>query len=395
MADLRHQLTQLQALHASGRLPAAEFEERKAALERSILDLVMRGAADAAPVTTASAAHPERSRKLLAALAAAVLMLASAGYWYTGSPEQLSACPRVAAGADSAAAPAAVANATSQDQMADRAEQLAGRLLDTPEDADGWATLARTYTVLGRHPEALVAYEKAVKPRGDDASLLADYADSLAIRNGRRLEGEPMQWVEAALQLDPRNPKALALAGTHAFGLRDFASAVRYWEQVVRFGPPDSGYVQQVQAGLVRARQLGGLPPAPEPLASAAQAAGVLVVQPDASVSGTVSLAPELAKLASPDDTVFIYARAADGAQRMPLAIQRIQVRQLPYRFMLDDSASMSPAARLSGVKRVVVSARVSKSGQAMPAAGDLTGQTAAVDVGTSGLDLEIREQLN
>ena len=115
---------------------------------------------------------------------------------------------------------------------------------------------------------------------------------------------------------------------------------------------------------------------------------------PGSAVSGTVSLSPALAKLAGPDDTVFIYARAADGGQRMPLAIQRRQVKDLPIAFTLDDSSSMSPAARISGVKQVIVSARVSKSGQAMPAPGDLTGQSAAVDVGATDLKIEIGTQV-
>jgi cytochrome c-type biogenesis protein CcmH len=410
ISTLRRQLTQLKELHESGVLPTAQFEEGKATLERRIVDLVMSGATDAvpaaaAPLVSGAAAEqvagnvaittaPPRSRKLLGVLATGVVLLAAAGYWYMGSPDQLATGPQSVPGADSAGAQPGAPHATSQEQIADMVDKLAVRMKDTPDDAEGWAMLARSYTVLGRHPEALAAYEKAVNLRKDDAPLLADYADSLAVRNGRKLAGEPMKWVEAALKLDPRNPKALALAGTHAFDLKDYASAVKYWEQVVQFGPPDSGYVQQVQSGLAEARQLGGLPAAPGLKVSDAPAAGAPMVLPGSSVSGSVSLSPELAKLASPDDTVFIYARAADGGQRMPLAIQRVQVSQLPFSFTLDDSSSMSPAARISGVKRVVVSARVSKSGQAMPTPGDFTGQSQPVDVGASGLTIEIRDQV-
>jgi cytochrome c-type biogenesis protein CcmH len=409
ISTLRRQLTQLQELHESGVLPAAQFDEGKATLERRILDLVMSGAGDDALVASApaaaapaagqggsgtGAAAPARSRKLLAALATGVVVLAAAGYWYMGSPDQLASGPTGAGSAASPSAQQAAPHATSQEQIADMAEKLAVRMKDTPEDAEGWAMLARSYTVLGRHPEALVAYEKAVNLRKDDAPLLADYADSLAVKNGRKLAGEPMKWVEAALKLDPRNPKALALAGTHAFDIKDYAGAVKYWEQVVQFGPPDSGYVQQVQAGLAEARQLGGLPAASGVKVADAPAGGAPMALPGSSVSGSVSLSPELAKLASPDDTVFIYARAADGGLRMPLAIQRIQVKQLPFSFLLDDSSSMSPAARISGVKSVIVSARVSKSGQATPTPGDLTGQSAPVEVGASGLTIEIRDQV-
>ena len=111
------------------------------------------------------------------------------------------------------------------------------------------------------------------------------------------------------------------------------------------------------------------------------------------AVSGTVRLSPKLQALVEPDDMVFIFARPAEGS-RMPLAIVRKQVKDLPVAFTLDDSTSMSPAARLSGAQRVIVGARISKSGQAMPQPGDLQGLSEPVKVGTTGLLLEISAQL-
>lgn len=403
LPSLRRQLVQLRELHETGALPDAAYEEAKTALERRVLALVMSGAADGpalaapsvAPAAVAPApAAPRPSRRLLVSLAVGVLAVAAAGYAWMGSPGQLGVGPGGGAGGVGEAGVAAgmpggaqkPPHATSQEQIASMADQLAERMKGTPNDAEGWAMLARSYSVLGRHPEALVAYEKAVQLRQDDPNLLADYADSLAVKNGRQLAGEPMKWVQAALKIDPQTPKALALAGTHAFDQKDYAGAVRYWELLLATAPADNNFVQQVRSGLAEARQLGGLPAkAAEPPAAPAAGAG-------ASVRGTVSLSPALAKLASPDDTVFIYARAAEGGMRMPLAIQRHQVKDLPVAFTLDDSSSMSPAARLSGVQQVIVSARVSKSGQAMPTPGDLTGQTAAVAVGASGLKIEINE---
>jgi cytochrome c-type biogenesis protein CcmH len=114
---------------------------------------------------------------------------------------------------------------------------------------------------------------------------------------------------------------------------------------------------------------------------------------PAASVSGVVTLAASLQGRAAPDDTLFVFARAADGT-RMPLAILRKRVRDLPLQFTLDDEMAMSDSARLSGAQRVIVGARISKSGNAMPQSGDLQGSLGAVAVGSAGLKVEIDQEV-
>jgi len=156
------------------------------------------------------------------------------------------------------------------------------------------------------------------------------------------------------------------------------ADALEAWQRALALRPGDA----TLQAGYADARALAG-GPAAGPVPAGKALAGV-------SVSGTVSLAPALAALAAPQDTVFVVARAADG-RGMPLALQRVQVKDLPWAFTLDDRSAMAPQARLSGAQTVVVTARVSKSGNAMPQPGDLVGTSGPVAVGASGLRVEIR----
>jgi len=377
---LRRKLQQLKELHDSGALGDDKYKNGRRELERQLVDAVMAGAAPESP-PPGPAARP--SGLLLAGLAVLVLAVAGAGYWWTGSPG-------LDPGAASAAAgPEGGGHEVGAEQIAAMTEKLAAHLKEQPDDAQGWAMLARSYSVVGRNDDALPAYQKAVALAPDDSRLLADYADALAVKNNRNLEGEPTRLVERALKLDPDNIKALALAGTAAFDRKDFAAAVAHWERLVRIGPTDPNFVQQVQAGIAEARSLGNLPPAAAdagaPAATPQPAAG------GAGVSGNVSLAPALAAKASPDDTVFVYARAAEGS-RMPLAIVRKQVKDLPFDFKLDDSMAMSPAAKLSGAPKVIVGARVSKTGQAMASPGDLTGQTAPMAPSGSGLKIVIDE---
>jgi len=395
LQDLRRQLQELRELHDRGAIDAAQYEARRTPLERRLVETVLveptaapgAKAATVAPAAPAAPPAERPSERLLALVCTAVVAVAVIGYSMTGSPG-LAGWP-MAAGPQGPAAPAsAVEHAQNLQRIEAMVDKLAARMKESPDDAEGWSMLARSYAVLGRHAEAVPAYERAVALREGDPQLLADYADALAMRNNGDLAGEPLRLIERALKIDPRHLKALSLAGTAAFDRKDYASAVRHWSAILEAAPPGSDYVAQVQASIDEARQLGGLPAAPAATSPAPQAAAQRAA---AAVSGTVSLAPALAAQAAPDDTVFVFARAADGP-RMPLAILRKQVRDLPFEFTLDDSLSMSPAARLSGAARVVVGARISKSGQAVPSPGDLAGQSAAVDVGSRGLKIEIAE---
>ena len=398
---IRRQLTQLKELHDSGVMSQVQYEEGKTTLERRLLDLVLSGTAlpaapaveaVAVPKTTATVttARAKPSMNLMAMLSVLVVLMAGAGYLWKGTPVQPGGAGAVAMG--DGASPADGQNGTGHPtdnaQISAMVDKLAERLKAQPDDADGWSMLGRTYSVLGRHEDALKAYQKAMNLRKDDATLVADYADALAVNNNRTLDGEPMKYVERALKLEPTNLKALFLAGTHAFDKKDYAGAVKFWEKAAKSAPPENAFVQQIQPALAEARQLAGLPPAPLPLDGAGK-------QPAAagkgSVSGTVTLASALVKQANPDDTVFVFARPAEGS-RMPLAILRKQVKDLPLQFTLDDSMAMSPANALSGASKVIVGARISRSGNAMPQPGDLTGQTAAVSVGASGLQIDIKE---
>lgn len=398
ITTLRAQLQQLEALHKEGALGRPAYDSARAQLERQILDLVLAdptGAASAA--ATGSAAPPDDaprpSMRLVATLAAAVLVVGGAGYTWTGSP-----------GLALGMAPAAVAGAeppsphdSADMQFAAAVDKLAAKLEAQPDNAEGWAMLARSYSRLGRFADAVPAFAKAVALNGNDANLLADYADALAVKNDRSIEGEPLKLVERALKLEPDNAKALALAGTAAFDRKDYAGAVRYWEKLALVAPPDNQFMAQLQGSIAEARELGGLGPAAAAPAqalapkAAPAAATVAAAGGNGAVRGTVRLAPAIAKLAAPTDTVFIFARAAEGP-RMPLAILRKQVKDLPVEFALDDSQAMSPASRLSLFPKIVVSARVSKSGQAQPSPGDLTGQSAAVANDASGVGVEINE---
>jgi cytochrome c-type biogenesis protein CcmH len=339
----------------------------------------------------------------------ATLAMALSGYLLTGRPDAIDGAPTMAAAPDSAGEGQPQ---PSPEQIAEMVQRLADRLKDRPEDAEGWTMLSRSYLVLGRLEEAAQASERVLKLTPNDAQALADHADVLAMRAGRVLDGEPMKLIERALKLDPDNLKALALAGAAAFDRGDGNEAARLWDRVALLGPPGSPVVQQAREGAAEARKMAAERAGPTggsatqaqaqtqaPAAAPAQAPGATQKAPVAgpTVRGTVTLSAALKAQAKPEDTVFIFARNAEagpGAPRMPLAIVRKQVKDLPASFTLDDSLAMGPGMGLSSAQQVVVGARISRSGQAMPQPGDLEGLSAPVAVGSQGVVVEISRAL-
>jgi len=342
-------------------------------------------------VSRDDAARAAPSLRLVGVLAVVVLVVAGLGYWQTGSPS-LARTGLDGSGAPAAAAPAPGASGASPlEQIAAMVDQLAERMKQHPDDAQGWTMLARSYTVLGRYDDALPAYRRALELTPNNATLLADYADAVAATKGTANNPESESLIERALRIEPNHVKALALAGTVAYGRADFAGAIALWQKIVDQLPADSELAQRVQASIAEARERDGATTAqaqarPAPPPAPAGASGAAIV---GKVSGTVTLAPALRGQVAPDDTVFVFARPAGGG-RMPLAVRRAKVADLPLSFTLDDSMAMAPGMTISNAKQVTVSARISKSGNALPQPGDLAGESAAVAPGASGIAVEI-----
>jgi cytochrome c-type biogenesis protein CcmH len=216
--------------------------------------------------------------------------------------------------------------------------------------------------------------------------LLASYADVLAMRAGGNPQGKPLELAERALTLDPAQPLALAIVANAAHRRRDFALAVPAWERLLAVLPQGSEDAQWVAQRLGEARaQLAGGPvtagAATPPVQGAARAAPAAAEA--SAIRGRVTLAPALAAQALPTDTVFVYALLPEGS-RMPLAVRRARVADLPLEFVLDDSLALSPQHKLSGAAQVRIEARVSRSGDATPAAGDLLGTGGVVRPGAA-----------
>jgi cytochrome c-type biogenesis protein CcmH len=268
---------------------------------------------------------------------------------------------------------------------------LAAKLEQNPTDYKGWVMLARSYKVMGRTAEAEKAFDRALPMVDADPQLLADYADVVVTNANGNFAGKPQQLIDKALKLDPNAPMALWLAGTAAFSRGNKDEAIGHWEHLATLLPVDSEDGRNLQAALAEVRgkaPLNAQAVAAQPAPAAAPV--VAAANGTASVTGTVELDAALKGKASAKDTIMVIARAP--GMRMPLAVLRVPATQLPLKFTLDDSLSMSPQAKLSGASEVEVEARISKSGQAMPEPGDLFSSVQTVKVGAKDVTLRVAQ---
>lgn len=352
---LREQRRELDAELAAGRVDAAAHAQGLAELAQR---LATEAAVDAAPPPRVHA--PRRAWAL--AVAMLLPLLAGGLYLKLGNPGALNPA--------NTQAPEGVTPA----QIEAMVVGLAAKVKANPNDLEGLQMLGRSYMVLGRFQEAVAAYE-ALAAKRPSAEVYADWADALGSVDSRKgLAGEPEKLIAKALQLDANNVKALALAGTVAFDRKDYRSALVHWERMATQIDPQSEMGQSAQAMIQEARNRSGQ-----------AATGEAAVAPALRAKGRLSVAAALKDKVAAGDTLFVFARPAAGGP--PLAALRFRAEDLPLDFDFAMAQAML-GATVDG--KVVIGARISKSGNATPSAGDLEGFSAEVAPDAQGLSLEI-----
>lgn len=365
----QQQLKELESDRENGLVTETQFEEGKQEIQKRLLD-------ETSGEDTSYAAN-SAAKKTALFLGAAIPVISILLYLALGNPQFLGPQQIPQQQADNGQMTTAKVEAM--------VANLAERLKKNPTDAEGWTMLGRSYMVMKRYSDAAGAFDHASKLLPNDAQVLAEYAESEMMLDPKQLNPKAVSLNEKALKIDPTNPKALTLGGAIAFEQHHFKRVVALWSTLLEQLPPDSDDAKAVMSGIEGAR-------------SAAKAEGINIPEPKfakqlaasgASVSGSVTLAPELESKISPDDTLYIFAQAVSGP-KMPLAILKITAKELPLRFSLDDTLAVAPMMKLSDFKEVIVGARISKSGNAMPQSGDLEGFSQPVAVGAKNIRISI-----
>jgi cytochrome c-type biogenesis protein CcmH len=365
----RDQILDLDREHDSGHISDQEWQQSRDELSLRLLE-------DTSAVDD-PAAKAEKPAIWTAVVLAVALPLGSMGlYMWVGQPEALN--PMAAKTPDQ----------VDPKDLAKMAQTLAEKLQAKPDNLQGWVMLGRTYRALENFDAALKAYDSALKLSADD-DLKLERIEIIAMQRQGQFEGEPWNVIREVLQRDPQHFGALLTAGSASYAEGKFADALKYWEQARKPLDANNPDLEGLENAIAAVRDRLGMPPAKSSPASSSTSAATSGL----NVTGQVNLSASLKSKASPNDVVFIYATPANG-DRMPLAIFKTTVSQLPLNFTLDDSSAMTPDRKLSAAGEVMVKVRVSKSGNAMPQSGDLSGSLGPVKVGAKGLKLEIKDQI-
>ena len=358
----RDQLRDLEAEYAQGAFDKDQFDAAKLELENRLAEDALSD--EDQPVFN------KGGKKLGIALGIAIPLLAFGIYFLIGNPWAINeAVPAVASGqhGDFSA-------------MLDKVRQ---KTEENPNDGEAWLMLAKTHSVMEQWPDAGKAYARAVQLQPKNATALAGYAESLAILNGRVLQGQPAELIRQALAINPKEPKALELAGIGAFQENNFAQAAYYWKQLLNQLPPDSPYAMDIAMALKEAKEKAEAAfgkPLDKVLGS-----DKVVIQ---TINGKVEISPKLKDKIPANATIFLFAKPLEGG--MPVAAIRSDASKLPLQFELNDSMAMNPEMRLTSFKEVTLTARVSLTGEAMAKSGDLEGTLTPVKVGAKGIKLVI-----
>ncbi len=311
--------------------------------------------------------HPRTPFLLALALALVTPPLVLGIYLLIGTPQALVTAPP-----------------DNQATLAEATRQLRESVARKPDDAQAWALLAQAYSALDQPEQALDALNHLLQLKPDDPDAMVAWVEARAASSPAHLIDDASRAkLQHALQVDPSHQRALWLLGISDFQRKDYAGATTQWKTLLPLLQPGSKVAATVQQELVEAQARAGgtqdtMPPPANSVPASPSTATTATADQNVALEITVKLDPKLAGRMSPGDTVFVFARALDGPP-MPLAVARLKASALPATVTLTDAMAMTPKLRLSNYARVKVAAHTSRTGDAMPRAGDL--ESAPVEV--------------
>ena len=273
--------------------------------------------------------------------------------------------------------------------MAQRVQMMEAQVKAEPENSQAWFTLGHAYVSANQYDKAIAAFDKVIALVGKQAELLGPKATAMYYKAGQQMTPQIQAIIDESLAMDAQDPSTLLLVGMDAFFAADYKKAIASWQAIL-----DSDRTDVDRTALMNAIETANLRMQSETAGMPDDDAHKQVKASSVkSVNITISIAAELAAKASPEDTIFIFARATEGP-KVPLAATKVSAESLPITVTLDDSSGMSGDTKLSDAANVEVIAVLSKHGNIKPQTGDIQGKINTVAVGSSAslvLDTQVQ----
>jgi len=389
IAIFKDRLSEIEYEYSAGNISEDTLEELTSELEQSLLyDVDMQASGATNPGDSASKNEKNLSGAMLASLTFCSLFVVSMSYFtYSELGEYQQVEQQLAMGFDADELDKAREAAQSGD-MSGLLSQLHAKLLEAPDNLEGWGLLARSAMSSERFNLSAEAYSHIIrlleKNERNSAPVYGLLAQAQYYQSQGRLNSTVQATIDRAFALNKDESNSLGLLAIHAYGLNDFDSAIGYWQRILT-SAPDHSSKQSILAGIARAQSELGIE---------SETLEIEDTDKRARITVSVGLAASLFEQLKPDDTVFVFAKMdqkLDGALNIPLAASRHRVAELPFTIVLDDSKSMGPMAKLSQTKIASVIARVSISGNPIAQPGDYEVSVDGIEVFLNkSIELEI-----
>lgn len=267
------------------------------------------------------------------------------------------------------------------------AEELESRLISKGGSSQEWTMLGRAHKYLGRNALAAKAFNVALDSDPDNAQLMLEAAEVMAIENNRVFDNDSAALIRRAYDLQPENANVLWFIGVLEYQQENYRLAIEHLQKLLPMAGGEEDVLKSIVAVVAKSRtalieageempeleQLLGVPAMTETLAAAPVSA-----QPG-SISVSISVDSNVSGRFDDNSTVFVYAKALSGP-KMPLAVKRLRLADLPTTVVLDDSMAMMEGMQMSAFEQLEISARVSSTGSAMAVTGDYIGRQEITD---------------
>jgi cytochrome c-type biogenesis protein CcmH len=369
----REHLAELEVQLADGRLDNVQFAQLKLEQERALLD-------DEASIQTAQKALSlSFGAKSFVLVAGVIIVAALALYTKLGSSADVEIRQLQETKLQLDDQDIRQGKAPSAQRSKDLAALIEARLVQEPEQLQYWFFLARLRMELNDFTKAADAYKEVLARDQQSGMLMAELAQALFLRDGNKMNPVIADLAEKSLKLEPNNTMALGLAGVNAFSNQDYPIAIKHWRRAASILGAESQEAQALMMGVDRAQTLFA--------ANGGTDADLNKALYGKELTLKVSLGDGVS--ATPEQQVYIYARAWKGA-KMPLAITRAKVSELPRLALLNESMAMSPAMSLATATQVELVARISQDGTAIAKPGDWQGTFGPVDMNAIPADIQI-----